>query len=60
MPITGEFWHFFFLGAAFLLIETLSVTRFALLFRLHLGRQLRRLHRDSAHGSARQSLGTPG
>lgn len=32
MPITGEFWHFFFLGAAFLLIETLSVTRFALLF----------------------------
>jgi spermidine synthase len=32
VPVTGQFWHFFFLGAAFLLIETLSVTRFALLF----------------------------
>jgi len=32
MPAAGQFWHFFFLGAAFLLIETLSVTRFALLF----------------------------
>lgn len=32
VPITGQFWHFFFLGAAFLLIETVSVTRFALLF----------------------------
>jgi hypothetical protein len=32
IPITGQFWHFFFLGAAFLLIETVSVTRFALLF----------------------------
>jgi hypothetical protein len=32
VTVTGQFWHFFFLGAAFLLIETLSVTRFALLF----------------------------
>jgi hypothetical protein len=30
--VAGQSWHFFFLGAGFLLIETVSVTRFALLF----------------------------